>query len=59
MKIVTNAITETNNCPVIAYITGGDFGAHTRRGPGLACEKIYTPATPSWASLRRRFRHHR
>lgn len=53
MKIVTNAITETNNCPVIAYITGGDFGgAYSAAAPlALACEKIYIAGDAVMGSL--------
>ncbi|MBE0534824.1 MAG: hypothetical protein IH624_04080 [Phycisphaerae bacterium] len=43
MKIITTAIAATDNCPVIAYISGGPFGgAYAAAGPvALACEKIY------------------
>lgn len=43
MKIITTAISNTTNCPVIAYITGGAFGgAYSAAAPvAMACEKIY------------------
>jgi len=43
MKIITSAITNTTNCPVIAFISGGQFGgAYSAAVPiALACEKIY------------------
>lgn len=43
MKRITNAILDTTNCPVVAFISGGDiggaFGAAT--AIAMACEKVY------------------
>jgi ATP-dependent protease ClpP protease subunit len=43
MKNITTAITQTNNCPIIAYISGGEFGGvySAATAIAMACEKIY------------------
>ena len=43
MNIVTKAITDTTNCPVVAYVTGDKFGGaySTAAAVALACDKIY------------------
>jgi ATP-dependent protease ClpP protease subunit len=43
MKTIASAIEQTTNCPVVAYITGGQHGgAYAAAGViALACDKIY------------------
>lgn len=43
MRDVCATITDTTNCPVIAYITGGKFGGaySAAAAVALACDKIY------------------
>lgn len=48
MKHIALAVSGTTNCPVIAYISGGDFGGAYSSAAliALACDKIYIhPAT--------------
>jgi len=43
MKQICTTITKTYNCPVVAYISGGEFGGaySAATAVALACEKIY------------------
>jgi len=43
MKNICTTITQTFNCPVVAYISGGEFGGAYSAATtvALACEKIY------------------
>lgn len=53
MNIVTKAVTDTVNCPVIAYVTGNTFGGaySTAAAVALACEKIYISPTAAIGSV--------
>ncbi|MHC5082539.1 MAG: Clp protease/crotonase-like domain-containing protein [Planctomycetota bacterium] len=47
MKNIAAAITQTDNCPVVAYISGGPFGGAFAGASviALACDKIYISPT--------------
>lgn len=53
MKEICSTITNTTNCPVIAYISGGPFGgAHSAAAAiALACDKIYIAPTASMSAI--------
>lgn len=53
MKIIASAITQTTNCPVVAYIPGGDYsGAYSSAAViAMACEEIYMAPTASLGAV--------
>ncbi|MBC8378802.1 MAG: hypothetical protein H8E62_06475, partial [Planctomycetes bacterium] len=53
MKIISSAITQTKNCPVIAYIDGQRYGGafSTAALIALACEKVYIAPTASMGAV--------
>lgn len=53
MNIITKAITDTANCPVVAYITDNIFGGaySTAAAVALACDKIYISPTAAIGSV--------
>lgn len=53
MKIITNAISQTRNCPVAAYITGGTYGGafNSAAVAALACDKIFIAPSASMGAV--------
>lgn len=53
MKEICDAITQTTNCPIVAYISGGKYaGAYSAAcGVAFACEKIYIAGDAVMGSL--------
>ncbi len=53
MKEICTTIVKTNNCPIVAFISGGTFGgAHSAAaGIALACDKIYISPTASMSAI--------
>ncbi|MBL7215276.1 MAG: hypothetical protein ISS71_06320 [Phycisphaerae bacterium] len=53
MKIITSAITQTNNCPVLAYISGSQYGGafSTAAMVALACDKVFISPTASMGAI--------
>jgi ATP-dependent protease ClpP protease subunit len=53
MKIITSAITQTNNCPVAAYISGEQYGGAFSSAALIAqaCDKIYISPTASIGAI--------
>lgn len=47
MKTIVSAVIDTKNCPVVAYISGGEYGGAFSAAAviALACEKIYIAPT--------------
>ncbi len=53
MKIISTAITQTKNCPVVAFIDGQQYGGafSTAAIIALACEKVYIAPTASMGTV--------
>ena len=53
MKIVCDQINDITHCPVIAYISGGDFdGAHAAASAiAMACDEIYIAPSASMSTI--------
>lgn len=53
MKIIASAITQTNNCPVAAYISGEQYGGAFSSAALIAqaCDKIYISPTASIGAI--------
>lgn len=53
MKVICSAITQSTNCPIVAYISGGKYaGAYSAAcGVAFACEKIYIAGDAVMGSL--------
>ncbi len=43
MKLIADAVAETDNCPIVAYVGGGSFGGAYSASTvlAMACDKIY------------------
>ena len=53
MKIIASAITQTKNCPVIAYISGGPYGGAFASSAliAMACDKVFISPTASIGAI--------
>ena len=53
MKIIASAITQTKNCPVMAYISGGPYGGAFASSAliAMACDKVFISPTASIGAI--------
>lgn len=53
MKELCSTITKLDNCPIVAYVSGGPFGgAHSAAAAvAMACDKIYIAPTASMSAI--------
>ena len=53
MKIIASTITQTKNCPVIAYISGGPYGGAFASSAliAMACDKVFISPTASIGAI--------
>ncbi|MHC5061966.1 MAG: Clp protease/crotonase-like domain-containing protein [Planctomycetota bacterium] len=53
MRDICTAITQTNNCPIVAFISGGRFGGaySAATAVAMACDKIYISPNAAMGSV--------